>query len=134
MPEQQLEIEQNGEYKNINLIPKYKWDKSKKQFVIENGQKVLVKDGLQPDNFIVVEKQFVDGQLVKGNFGDSYSCKVIYAGEENVSFWLKPYQHEQFAQCGGVGDKVKITYVKEMKIDPKTGQERAYDNLVFSKV
>jgi len=82
--EQKLEIKTNGEYKNIDI-------KS-----IENG------------NYVVIEKIFVEGMEKTGQYGKYYIVKAKYQDEE-VSFFLNEKQHNEFKQCGGIGDNVKVT-------------------------
>jgi len=71
--------------------------------------------------FIVVEKLYAEGQEFSGTFGKSYSCKALY-NTESISFWLreKYNEHKRYADCGGVGDKVKIIAKEEVVVNPKT--------------
>ena len=118
MSEQELEITQNGEYKNIRLKPN-----------LVKGLK-----GLEYDNYIIVEKtDFAEGMEFNGQFGKSYSCRVTYK-DEQVSFWLNEREHTAYKGVGGVGDKVKITLFKHTFTNPKTGMEGAVPRLKFELV
>lgn len=101
MKEVELPVVQNGQYKNIYLTPNVKL-----------GQK-----GLDPksEEYIVVEKKFKEGREINGKFGVNFSCGVTY-NEEDASFFLTPFQHGLFVDCGEEGDKIKvIRYLKESK-------------------
>ena len=115
--EQDLNIVTNGQYKNINLKPRPM-----------KGIK-----GLESDNYIIVEKVFPEGYENQGKFGPSYSCKVLYKGEE-VAFWLNEKEHNVYKDLGGQGDKVKITLKKEPYVNPKTGVEMLFNKLYFELV
>lgn len=132
MSEQQLEIKENNGYKNITLKTKYKRD-SKGNLELENDNPIVVDQGLEVGNHIVVEKTIVDGLKVAGRYGDSYSCKADYAGQE-ISFWLNPIEHEQWASTGGVGDKVKISLEEVTKTNKKSGAKQIFNNLVFETI
>lgn len=122
MTEQKLEIIENGQYKNINLKTKPENKKTKKPMV----------PGIDKDNFIIVEKIYAEGYENPGNYGLSYSCKVIYLGEE-VSFWLDEEEHDAYKEVGGVDDKVKITLTKEMLTNAK-GRDYIKQILTFELV
>ena len=62
-----------------------------------------------------------------------YSCTVDYQGEE-VSFVLYEQDHQAFADCGGVGDQVKISVTKEPRFNKKTGAESLVEVLHFERV
>jgi len=97
--EQDIEIKTKGDYKNIDLRQ------------LDNGNYI-----------IVTKKDFAEGKEINSPFLDkngnpkiNYRCKAEYKGEE-VSFFInKEEEHKQFADCGGVGDRVKITFNKEIK-------------------
>jgi len=112
--EQELEVTQNGEYKNINLKPK-----------LNKGIA-----GLNDGNFITVAKVFAEGYEVTSKFGLSYSCRANYKGDE-VSFWLNEKEHAVYKDIGGVDDSVKITLKKEPYVNPKTGMEMILNKLYF---
>lgn len=116
--EKDLPLEIKGEYKNISL--KQKWDEG-----------TLVREGLADGEYIIVEKRFADGKLFNGNFGPSYSCGVVYKGED-VTFWLNEAEHAKYADCGGIGDKVKIVNLKESFVHNKV--EKKKNVLHFSQV
>lgn len=100
-----LEIESKGNvYKNLNL--KTKVDRATGGVI----------PGLTVGNYIIVEKVFPEGyenvRKYKNADGTekevrSFSCKVIYKGEE-ASFWLNEQEHNKFASIGGSGDDIKI--------------------------
>jgi hypothetical protein len=92
--EKTLEIYKNGEYNNIVL--KTRVDKKTNMPFI----------GLNYDEFIVVEKNYVEGRPF-GQYG-SFSCSVKYQ-DKDVTFVLNGDQHNTYKALGGVGDKVKIT-------------------------
>lgn len=107
--EQELEIltttsKKGAEYKNLNLKTKV------------NRSTGGVVAGLEVGNHIVVEKVFPEGyeniQKYKQADGSmkevkSYSCKVVYKGEE-VSFWLTEQEHNEYALIGDAGDDVML--------------------------
>jgi len=114
-----LPIEVKGNFKNISL--KQKWDEG-----------ALVKDGLADGDYIIVEKdKYVEGRPVTTNFGTSYSCGVLYQGED-VSFFLTEDEHAKYKELGGLGDKVKILNLKETFV--YQGKEKKKNVLHFSKV
>jgi hypothetical protein len=112
--EQTLDIVENGQYKNLNLKPKPL-----------KGIK-----GIEPENYVIVEKVFAEGYELDGKFGKSYSCKVQYKGEE-VTFWLNEKEHDVYKEICGVGDPVKIFLRRESYMNPKTGLEVIYNKLFF---
>lgn len=117
--EKELLIEENGQYKNINL--KQKWDEG-----------TILKDGLADGDFIIVHKEtFVEGRAVNTQYGVSYSCGVKYKGE-NVTFWLNEAEHTKYAQAGGIGDNVKILNLKETFV--YQGKEKKKNVFSFSVV
>jgi hypothetical protein len=115
--EQKLEVKTNGNFKNIDLKPK-----------LHKGIK-----GLDNGNHIVVEMMFKEGLKKDGQYGPYYIMKVLY-DEQEVSFFLNEKEHDNFAAVGEVGDKVKITLIKEDFINKKTGVESKINKLVFSRV
>lgn len=98
--------------KKLEVINKTVGDKTYKNLDLKQ---------LQDGEFIIAEKVFAEGRPYDGKFGKTFSCKVNYEGEE-VTFWLreKYTEHQRFAECGGVGDKIKITAKEEKVINPKT--------------
>lgn len=135
LTETKLEIKQNGQHNNMTVKTRYKWDKAKKQFVLENGKKVVVEQGLPINTYVVVEKLQAAGYENKGEFGSSFSCKVKYQ-DKDCSFWLKDTKtqpdHANYAKCGGIGDKVKISCTKETVV--VRGEEKLAEVLHFEKV
>jgi hypothetical protein len=97
--EQDIEIKTKGDYKNIDLRQ------------LDNGNYI-----------IVTKKDFASGKETKSPYLNqdgtnkvNYLCKVEYKGEDVGFFIRKEEEHKQFEQAGGVGDKVKITFNKEIK-------------------
>ena len=113
MNEQELAITTNGQYKNINLKTRYKWNAQTKQFEFDSdGNKVIVAQGVKPDHYVILTKgDYPEGYPVEGKFGTSYSYKVTYKGEE-VSFFLN--KSIIFL------DSVALTLVKADKKDIKS--------------
>lgn len=105
MPEQELQVattEKNGkEYNNIFLKP------------------FRGNTGLEPGNFVIVEKIFVEGFRIGAQYGDIFSCKAKYKDNE-VSFILNPRDHDIYKEIGGIGDNVKITLEEETRLNQKT--------------
>jgi hypothetical protein len=89
--------------------------------------------GLDSGNFVIFTKKYAEGRSIVSQYGESFSCMVEYAGKEGT-FFLKPREHKDYAACGGVGDKVKISLNKEPWTNPKTGVEMILSNLSFEKV
>jgi len=124
MVKQELEILKNGQYSNLNLKPK-----------LNKGLK-----GLDDGNHIIVEKVFAEGyEYISKTLKDyndeplkSYSCKVLYNGEE-VTFWLNAKEHEVFKDIGGIGDNVKISLKKEPTVNKFTGVEMLINRLYFEE-
>jgi len=83
---------QGNDLYNLNL--KNKFDKIKG----------TVEKGIAMGDSIIVEKVF------EGGFKTTYdwAIKVIYKGK-TCSFYLPDKYYESYKDCGGVGDKVKIT-------------------------
>lgn len=130
--EQDLQIYENGQYKNI--YPKTRYKRNGKNYVIENGQKVPLFLGLEDGNHTIVKKhKFVDGKKIEKPTYTMYVCIVEYKGEE-VSFILYENDHEKYSSAGGVGDKVKISLKKETMVNPVNGQEQMIEKLYFDKV
>jgi len=132
--EQELEIRTNGEYKNLNLITKFERDGQNVKLV--DGKTIVKEQGLEVGNFVIVEKVFAEGRDVpskNAGWSNSFTCKATYLGEE-VSFWLKPVEHDQYKDCGGIGDKVKISLIEVEVPDKKTGKMNKYENLRFELV
>jgi hypothetical protein len=90
---------------------------------------------LQDGEYIIVEKRFVEGRVYDGKFGKSYSCAVIYEGED-VTFWLreKYTEHQRYAETGGIGDKIKVTAKEEKVVNPKTKAKILVTKFYFDKV
>lgn len=121
MPEQDLEITKNGEYNNLSL----------KNRVTQSGE--IVK-GIDPGNFIIVEKLYPEGRQVKTyqNGNSIYSCSVKYKGEQ-CSFILNEREHEAYTNIGGQNDKIKIA-VESVEFTAPDGTKTKRGVLRFSKV
>lgn len=132
MKEGKLEIIKNGEYNNVTLKTKYERNGLKLK-LDDKGQKQVKQRGLDNEEFVIITKKFAEGRPVETKFGTNYSVLAEYDGQD-VSFWLKPIEHEAYAKVGGEGDKVKVTNNKVKKIHPTLGVEVEYDNLSFEKV
>jgi len=129
-----VDIKENGKYLNLVVKTKYKWDSSKKMFEFDaNNKKIVVDQGLKPDESLEVVKKFAEGREVVTRFGTSYSCGVEYDGKE-VSFWLDEKQHEKYSALGGEGDTVRITCKLETYFDKRAGVDKTIEVLFFEKV
>jgi hypothetical protein len=113
--EQEIAIEVRGQYKNLNP-----------------------KKDLTPGNYILVEKLYGEGRRVEKTFSGqtkpsiSYNIGVKYKGEE-VSFFIKESEHEQFLSAGMVGDTLRITCVENTFTNKKTGVKMLYNGLEIVK-
>lgn len=129
-----VEIKTNGTYKNLVVKTKYKWDKAKKMFEFDaDNKKIVVDQGLKPDESLEVVKKFAKGREVVTKFGTSYSCGVTYNDQE-VSFWLDEKQHEKYKDLGGEGDTVRITCKLETYFDKRAATDKTIEVLFFEKV
>lgn len=108
MAEQELNIQEKGQYKNIDLRE------------------------MNNESFIVVKKQYAEGRKVSTPKFDFYSCSVEYKGEV-VTFGLYEEAHDEYTKVGGEGDHVKITCFKEMYQDAKK-QDKVKRTYKFEKV
>lgn len=101
--EQKLKIATNGQFKNLYLK-------------VSQKQRQQGLEGLKPGNYVFVTKNFPEGRPIPsklylkpdGTPQVSYACNVKYDGED-VSFFLKEYEHEAFKVLGGQGTVVKIS-------------------------
>jgi hypothetical protein len=132
MKEGKLEIQQNGDYKNVSLTTKYKRNGLKLTLDGE-GNKQVKQQGLDDQEYVVLTKVFAEGMKKETKYGETYLCRCKY-NDEDVSFFLKPIEHERFAAVGGEGDQIKATNVKVKKVHPTLGVEVEYNNLNFEKV
>jgi len=132
MNEGTLQIIENGQYKNVSLTTKYK-RQGLKLILDENGQKQVKQQGLNNGESITLVKKFAEGKPLETKYGTSYLCAATYDGVD-VSFWLKPQQHEKYAMVGGEGDSVRVTNNQVTKTHPTLGIPITYDNLEFEKV
>lgn len=119
MVEQDLDIVTNGDYKNINLKTKI------------NKATGDVVQGISVGNHIIVEKIFAEGREVNMGTYKFYSCGVKYK-DEDVTFTCSEKEHEAYAECGGIDDKVKIS-VEQIEYTFK-GQKKNRLGLVFEAV
>lgn len=135
MTEVKLPIEVKGAFKNIRLKTLYKTNPDKSPVLDENNQKIVVAQGLEDGDHIIVTKndKFLDGREIKMPTYTMYSCSVTY-NDEKVSFLVYSEEHEEFKNCGGLGDKVKISLKKGIQINRKTGLEMIVAKLIFEKV
>jgi len=130
---QDLEIYENGAYKNIYLKTKYKRDKSG-NIELSDGKKIPLFRGLDDGNHVLVEKTgFIEGRKIEKPTYTLYSCQVKYK-EQVVSFVLYETEHSLFASCGGIGDAIKISLKKEFGVNRKTGVEQVFERLSFTKM
>jgi hypothetical protein len=134
MQEQKLEITQNGQYKNITVQTAYKWDKKERVFVFDaQGNKIVNRQGVKPDHYIIIKKKFPDAKEITTNFGTSYAWKAEYDGQE-VSFFLKEFDSKKLASLGGVDDQIKISCVLEDKLNKRVGIKVPTEVLKFEKL
>ncbi len=119
------------------------YKKTGRKFDLKDGKKVVLNQGLEDGNFVIVTKQFESGMLIKEGPIDAkthkptyvlYGVRVKYKDEENVSFTLFEKDHEAFSKVGGIGDKIKIELNKEVYVNPNTGMEGISEKLTFSLV
>lgn len=100
MAEQELKIYEVNGYKNVYL--KTKVDK-------KTGE---VRQGLTLGNHIIVEKgEYGEAFALEKPEYTSYKIGFLYNGED-VAYWTyRQDEAEEWNNCGGSGDKVKITAV-----------------------
>jgi len=146
-----LPIAINGAFKNLNLKIKYERD-SQKNIKLVNGKKVILEDGLDNGEYIILKKgNFVDGIPYKSKFTTkvkvgnewkeqetfNYLCKALYddgSGSQEVSFFLTQKEHDKYVQAGGMDDSIKVINIKQTYVNKKTGDEVLRDCLEFIKV
>ena len=138
MKEQKLEVNEvksgDNTYNNITIKTRYEWDAQKKQFKFDKeGNKIVKEQGVKPDHYVVVEKKFATGMEFEGKFGKSYSCGVIY-NDTDCSFWLPQFTHKEYADVGGIGDKIKISCKIQDKLNKKLGVKIPVEVLEFELV
>lgn len=110
MLEQKIEIKTNGQYKNIKP-----------------------KQDLDVDNYIVVEKIFLEGKQVKSKFDTpAFAVSVLYEGEQ-VGFFLNERENTEFAITGGVGDKIKVIKYENVVVNPRNKAKSIFNNVRFEK-
>lgn len=110
--EQKIKIKKNGNYNNIEL-----------------------KDITPDNNFIIIEKVFSEGKEFPDKFREgkhTYACRAKYLGED-VSFWLKQEEHDDYKLLGGEGDKVKVFRYEKKVMNPKTKLNMLIPKLRFEK-
>ena len=130
--EQILTPEVKGQYKNLTLKTRYKRE-GKNVVLDENRKKIVLSQGLEDGNHIMIKKKFKSGVEIAKPTYTIYSCVVEYKGED-VSFIVYKADHEKFEKAGEPGDMVKISLTKEVSINPKTGAESLIEVLHFDKV
>lgn len=131
MQQTKLEIKKNGEYNNITLKNKYK-RQGLKLILDDNKQKIIIQQGLNPGQSCTITKKYAEGKPIETKYGTSYSCIADYEGTE-VSFFLKPSEHEKYAQTGGEGDQIIITNTIQKYTHPTLGVELEKEVLTFKK-
>lgn len=126
----ELEVKQNGKYKNLTLKNKYK---------VENGKRELVEQGMSPGEYIVVSKEFDEGKPIKTKFEKTngepkfnYLSGVTYNNEQ-VSFFLKEQEH-LFYKAMPIGEDFKLGVIKTSFVNPKNAMETYYDKVVCEKI
>lgn len=121
MAEQEIEIVENGEYKNLNLKPRPL-----------KGVK-----GLEYGNYVIVTKNFAEGKPITGTANGRpytiYSCGVKYK-DQDVTFVINDKEHDVYKSLGGVGDRLMVTLEKYTFTNPKTGMEGSVPRLKFELV
>lgn len=135
MEEQELEIRTNGQYKNITIKTRYDWDGQNKCFKFDtDGNKIIKEQGIKPGHQVIIEKVFAEGYEVKTKYGSVYSCKVLYKDEE-VTFWLtNDFLHNNYKNCGGIGDKIKVSCTIEQILNKRIGMPVPTEVLKFEKL
>jgi hypothetical protein len=124
-----LPIETNGEYKNVQLKPK--WDKKTLKF----------EGGVQEGQSAKFEKVFLEGRPISstkytnkdGSPSVSYSSRAKDANGVEVSFWLTEAEHQQFVALGDKGTKFTVTTAKETIVNTATGAEIPRYRLILTK-
>lgn len=116
--EQELEIEVNGEWKNIYPKPKPK-----------RGA-----DGLKEGNYAIIEKEFATAKEIESKQYDKpyYKATVTYKGEEGVSFFMNGTEAEAFDATGGLDEPIKVFWYKTSV--PVNGNELLIKRLGFERV
>lgn len=123
MPEQNLSVTQNGQYRNISLKPR-------------KGV-----GGLEVGNYTDLTKTYLEGMPIvskiytnsKGEPTVSYGVKANYSGEE-VSFFLNEAEHNLWKQTGGIGDTLRVTMTEETVLNRKTNVKMILPRLTFELV
>lgn len=125
------ETNYNGKtYYNVSLLTKYK--KNGKLVAFENGKPIVLQQGLEVGEEIILEKTFVSGIEKPSKFNNSKPYYAVTAkwNDKEISFFLNYYQHEKFKNAGGEGDKVKVKCISVLD-QISMGQK---PELEFSKV
>lgn len=124
-----LPIETNGEYKNVQIKPK--WNKKTLKF----------EGGVQEGQCARFEKVFPEGRPISstkyvnkdGSPSVSYSTRAKDANGVEVSFWLTEAEHQQFVALGDKGTKFTATTAKETIVNTATGAEIPRYRLILTK-
>lgn len=128
MKEGKIELKES-EYKGVT------------QYTIVDKSLKAMEDG----DYIVVEKIFAESKGYPGKIAKKdkegkdtdeksliFPCKVKY-GDKEVTFWTyesgQP-QYKDFAECGGAGDKIKITAHEKKYLDKK-GNKKILTTFTF---
>jgi len=91
--------------------------------------------GLAEGEYIIVKKNFADAQKKSSpkGFGD-YFITTVGVGDKNVTLFMNLKEGEDYNQCGGLGDEIKLIMTKVGYTNPKTGAETMYPRISFEKV
>lgn len=109
-----MEITKNGQYSNIDLK------------TLKPGEEVIIEKTF-PTGLQKTASKMLNGKNVSWNY---YVCKGKY-NNTDVSFFLDEQSHKLFADCGGIGDKIKVS----ASLQPKAKKPTEYVlKFTFSKV
>ena len=102
MEKQEMEIKQNGDFKNLYLKP------------------VKGVGGVQPGKYVdIVKAKFVETkEIVKPNW-TGYSATFEYNGEEVGCMFFNKDEADAYNQTGGLGDTVRVTATEEPYVNKK---------------
>jgi hypothetical protein len=129
-----IEIQQNGQYKNIKLQNKYGVET-----VDGKKQKVVKQQGINPGEYIVVKKKQIEGKQMPVKFykdeaktipNYSYLCVVEYL-DQDVSFFLSENYHDEYKKMP-IDTPFKVGIEVDSFFNEKTGLEVTYDAIKFS--
>lgn len=129
MAEVVLPIEVKGDYKNVQIKPKF------------NKKSLKFEGGLQDGDTAKFVKLFDSGRAVNsvkftnkdGSPSISYSCKAKDVNGNEISFWLTEAEHDQFVALGPKDTAFTVQSQKETVINPVNGAEIPRFRLKFIK-